>query len=108
MLKIKNHSKLNPILWNSDNSIHPEVAEVLTRISVSFMTVLSTYVGLPLDFESDVLDVFVAGSSVEYFYDKNSDIDLTLLIKADRYLERMKPDIFDGLVKFIQNFFIEK
>lgn len=108
MIRIKKHSKLNPVLWNYDNSLRSDVAEILTRIYISFMTVLSNYSGLSLDIEHDLMDVIFCGSAAEYFYDKNSDIDITLVIRADRYLKQMNPDIFDGFIKFIQVFFIEK
>lgn len=108
MHKIKNNLNLNPKIWDFDKSLRPEVAEILTRIYISFMTILSKYSGVPLDIEKDVIDVIFCGSSVEYFYNKNSDIDITIIIKPDRYLKQMHPDIFDRLIGFIQNFFTTK
>jgi hypothetical protein len=108
MFKIPNHSNLNSKLWDSDKSLRPEVADVLSRVYISFMTVLSNYFGLPLDIENDIVDIIFCGSLVGYFYDKNSDINIIIIIKPDRYLKKMRPEIFDRLAKFIINFFLTK
>ncbi|MBN1325018.1 MAG: nucleotidyltransferase domain-containing protein [Alphaproteobacteria bacterium] len=108
MFKIKNHKTLNPKLWLPDNSLRPEVAEMLNRIYISLMTVLSLYSGFPLDLEHDIIDVILCGSSKEYSYNKNSDIDITIILRPDRYLKRIKPEVFEVFIKFIRNFFIYK
>lgn len=108
MFRIHNHSKLNPKIWQSDGSMRPEVAEVLTRTYISFMTVLSVYANIPIDLENDVVDVFLCGSSVNYFYSRKSDLDLKIFIKPDRYMEKIKPDLVNNFIRFIRNFFVDK
>ncbi|MBN1325014.1 MAG: nucleotidyltransferase domain-containing protein [Alphaproteobacteria bacterium] len=108
MFKIKNQKKLNQKLWLPDNSLRPEVAETLTRIYVSFMNTLSNYFGMELDIEKDVIDVILCGSSVEYFYRKTSDIDITIILRPDRYLQNMNSEIFSKILRFVKTVFIKK
>ncbi|HNY25403.1 MAG TPA: hypothetical protein PKJ33_02555 [Alphaproteobacteria bacterium] len=108
MFRIENHEILNPKLWNSDLYLKSDVSDALIRICISFMTVLSGYAGISLDYEYDVIDVIISGSSVEYFYDKNSDIDVTIIIRPDRYLKKMRPEIFEEFLNFVKSFFIKK
>ncbi|MBN1325012.1 MAG: hypothetical protein JW974_02235 [Alphaproteobacteria bacterium] len=108
MLQIKNHKTLNPKIWLPDNSLRPEVAEMLNRIYISLMTVLSIYYNIPMDLERDVVDVILCGSSKEYFYSKKSDIDIDIILRPDRYLEKIHPDLLIKFNSFIRTFFTNK
>jgi predicted nucleotidyltransferase len=108
MIPVYNHLALNPKMWLADNVLRPAAAELSTRIFISFMTVLSTYGGLGLDLDADVKDVVLCGSCVGYNYKRKSDVDISIILRPDRYLQSMDSDTLDTLLDFVGLFFIKK
>jgi len=73
---IEKHETLNPLLWNEDNTLKPEVKEKLMQIADEFIK------GLEEDgIKMDVDDIKIVGSNCSYNYTKDSDIDLHIIAK---------------------------
>lgn len=75
------------------------------RVSIAFLTLLSKYTHIPMDMETDIDDVIICGSCVEYFYHKKSDIDLKIVLRGERYYKKMHPEILTEICKIIISFF---
>jgi len=65
-------SELNPKIWNSDNTLKPEVRQALLDIANSY------FKSLELDME--VKDVLFTGSLANYGWTDESDIDLHIIV----------------------------
>lgn len=64
---------LNPKIWNSDNTLKPEVIDHLLKITTLFNQSLS----LP---DEAVSDIVLTGSNANYNWTTNSDLDVHILI----------------------------
>lgn len=69
------HDELNPKLWNSDNTLKPEVKEKLMDTAIIWAD--------SIDMPWVVKDVRIDGSSANYNYRDDSDIDLHLVFDYD-------------------------
>lgn len=72
---IEVHDTLNPKLWNSDNTLKPEVYEKLTDIYEEFIR----FIDLPLN----IVDVEIVGSNASYNYNDTSDIDFHIIVNSE-------------------------
>jgi nicotinamide mononucleotide adenylyltransferase len=72
----KNHNQLNPMLFDGE-TLDPQVKELLLRIATMFWD------GLEVPFPFD--DVVLTGSSANYNYTNNSDIDLHIIIDFNKF-----------------------
>lgn len=89
------HDTLNPKLWNSDNTLKPEVSEKLLQIYQSFLN----YIEIPLN----VVDVNLVGSNVSYNYNDQSDLDLHIIVNNE--LSYTDGDILQQLYNAKKNAF---
>ena len=69
------HDELNPKLWNPDNTLKPEVKEKLMDTAIIWAD--------SIDMPWVVKDVRIDGSSANYNYRNDSDIDLHLVFDYD-------------------------
>lgn len=65
-------SELNPQVWESDNTLKPEVRQALLDIANSFFE--------SLELDMDVKDILFTGSLANYGWTDGSDIDLHLTV----------------------------
>ncbi len=73
MTKIRIHNDiLNPALWNADETLKPDVRQTLLKIAQDFYT--------DTELKAPVKDIQILGSSTNYNWTQNSDIDLHILI----------------------------
>lgn len=84
---VKFHDKLNPLLWDRSEHLHPEIRQKLLVIAEDFLEFLG--VG-DLDFR----DVTLSGSNAAFSYTPNSDIDLHLVVDMSR---ASHPDVYKEL-----------
>lgn len=78
---IEVHDKLNPLIWEEDNSIKPEVYDKLLAIYEEFMR----FIDIPLN----IVDVEIVGSNASYNYNENSDIDLHVIVNSEvNYIDK--------------------
>ena len=78
---IEVHDKLNPILWNEDNSMKEEVYAKLYNIAQEFLK----HIELPLN----IVDIEIVGSNASYNYNSNSDIDLHIIVNSEvNYMDK--------------------
>lgn len=89
-MAITKHKVLEPTLWKDSESLYQEVLETLLSIAWAYIDNVRCRQGLNI-FNSDVLDIFIYGSSTNYFYNKKSDIDICILFDMDKLKER-NPD----------------
>lgn len=66
-------SELNPKIWNTDNTLKPEVRQVLIDIANSYFQSLDLK-------ELKVRDVYFTGSLANYGWTDGSDIDLHIIV----------------------------
>lgn len=75
--KIEIHKKLNPLIWQEDNSLLPEVKESLLNIVKEF----KQYCDIPIS----IIDAIIVGSNASFNYTSYSDIDLHIIVNFDLF-----------------------
>lgn len=75
--KIEIHEKLNPLIWQEDNSLLPEVRESLFNVIEEF----KKYCDIPLN----IIDAFIVGSNASFNYTSYSDIDLHIIVNFELF-----------------------
>lgn len=71
---IEVHDKLNPAIWNEDNTLKSDVYDKLVEIYEEFIR----FIDIPLN----IVDVEIVGSNASYNYNENSDIDLHIIVNS--------------------------
>lgn len=89
------HNKLNPKIWNEDNTMKEDVINKLSDIAQEFIK----YVDIPLN----IVDVNVVGSNASYNYNEQSDLDLHIIVNNE--LTYTDPDILQQLYNAKKNSF---
>lgn len=87
---VKFHDSLNPVLWDNNEHLRPEVRAALLKIAEDFKEFLGVS-----DF--DLKDITISGSNAAYSYTPHSDVDLHLVVdlpKAD--LSDVYRELFDA------------
>ena len=89
---IEVHDVLNPVLWNADNTLKPEVYDKLVEIYEEFVR----FIDIPLN----IVDVEVVGSNASYNYNANSDIDLHVIVNSEvNYMDKEMLRLFYNFKK---------
>ena len=69
------HDKLNPKLWNDDNTIKTDVYKKLYDISQEFLKFI--------EISLNIVDIEIVGSNASYNYNETSDIDLHIIVNSE-------------------------
>ena len=78
---IEVHQELNPVLWERNGLMKPEVFDKLNNIANEFLD----YIELPLN----IVDIEIVGSNASYNYNENSDIDLHIIVNSEiNYIDK--------------------
>jgi len=72
--EVEIHDTLNPLIWNDDNTLKPEVAKKAKEVAQIFVDIL-TENGIKIK----VKDIHIVGSNANYNYNESSDIDIHLI-----------------------------
>lgn len=75
----KYHSHLPKKLWQK-NKINPLARQALLMIGHEYVRYLAQQIKLPIN-TIDITDVFIHGSTTNYYWDRFSDIDLCIVAK---------------------------
>ena len=75
---IEKHDTLNPLLFDENDELKPEIKEAIEKIVNHFVEDLRTD-GVKID----VKDVILVGSNVSYNYTKDSDLDVHVIVDKD-------------------------
>jgi hypothetical protein len=70
---VKFHDRLNPLLWDSRENLHPEIHSKLLKIADDFRDSLGVN-------DLELKDITISGSNAAYSYTPHSDIDLHLIV----------------------------
>ena len=70
---VKFHDRLNPLLWDSREHLHPEIHSQLIKIADDFRDSLGVN-------NLELRDITISGSNAAYSYTPHSDIDLHLIV----------------------------
>ena len=97
-MKIRKHKQLNPDIWEKNKLLKQPVSDLLMRIVSSYLESIRNIQHLDID-NSDVKDIFIYGSCVNYFYTKKSDIDMCIVIDFDS-VKKKNPDATVNLRTF--------
>jgi len=81
------HDELNPLLFDKNNKLKPNIKKQLEIITDDFIE----YMGIP---DLAVEDVIITGSNVAFTYTPHSDIDLHLLVD---FAELPESDVYKEL-----------
>ena len=76
---IEKHEELNPLLFDADKKLLPEIKEKLLAISAKFLDLLEKN-----DIKIKVDDVILTGSNANFNYTNDSDIDLHILTTLEK------------------------
>lgn len=71
---IEKHDTLNPLLFDEDDELKPEIKETIEKIVNQFVEELKTN-----DVKIEVKDIILVGSNVSYNYTKDSDLDIHII-----------------------------
>lgn len=75
---IEKHDTLNPLLFDENDELKPEIKEAIEKIVNQFVEDLKTD-GVKIE----VKDVILVGSNVSYNYTKDSDLDIHIIVDKD-------------------------
>ena len=75
---IEKHDTLNPLLFDENDELKPEIKEAIEKIVNQFVEDLKVD-GVKID----VKDVILVGSNVSYNYTKDSDLDIHIIVDKD-------------------------
>jgi hypothetical protein len=93
---VKFHDKLNPLLWDNRENLHPEIKGQLLAIAADF----GDYIGVD---NLNLKDITISGSNAAFSYTPHSDIDLHLIVDlGDEEHKDIFRELFDAK-KFIYN-----
>lgn len=95
--QIQYHKTLNPKIWLADNTMDPLVRRTIMAIAADFIDYMHA-IGFQIT-RQDILDIVIYGSNANYFYDKDSDIDVYILADLDAIQEKYKEIDFFTLYK---------
>lgn len=91
------HNKLDAHIWEPDMQMRKLVSNALQMVSWSYIAFMQR-MGYPLP-DDAILDIFVHGSSTNYYYDDTSDIDIAIIANLDG-MRAMFPNVdINGLMK---------
>lgn len=75
------HEELNPVIWDTDKTLKPEVYDKLIEIYEEFIR----FIDIPLN----IVDVEIVGSNASYNYNETSDIDLHIIVNSEvNYMDK--------------------
>ena len=93
---VKFHDKLNPLLWDKSEHLHPEIKDQLLEIAADF----ADFLGVD---NLNLKDITISGSNAAFSYTPHSDIDLHLIVDlGDEAHKDIYRELFDAK-KFIYN-----
>ena len=92
------HDKLNPKIYNEDNTMKPEVLDKLLEIANEFLE----YIELPLN----VVDIEIVGSNASFNYNENSDLDLHIIVNNE--VNYVDPNVLRELYNLKKGSFNDK
>lgn len=75
---IEKHDTLNPLLFDENDELKPEIKEAIEKIVNQFVEDLKTD-GVKIE----VKDIILVGSNVSYNYTKDSDLDIHIIVDKD-------------------------
>ena len=99
---IEKHEVLNPLLFDENDELKPEIKEAIEKIVNQFVEDLKTD-----SVKIEVKDVILVGSNVSYNYTKDSDLDIhiieysTLSNLFDQIPFALQSSIEDGTVPYL-------
>ena len=74
------HKELNPKFWDKNKKLLPEVREALGNTAMSW----AEFADIPME---AIEDVVLVGGNASYFYGKESDLDVHLVLDTDEISE---------------------
>lgn len=91
-LSLQYHDKLNPVLWQNENKLKPEVREALLKFAYAW----ADFAKIPRNM---IQHVIMTGGNANFNYTKKSDIDVHLMIDRNK--------LFDD-PKFVEEYLADK
>ena len=76
---IKSNDKLNPVIWDDDGHLKPDVREKILQIANEFKSSISDFIDL------NIIDIEIVGSNAAYNYTDKSDIDVHIITDFNDY-----------------------
>ncbi len=86
-MKIKLHKHLDQKMWDKEDNIRSEVSDMLLSIAWAYIDYIRNEYDMPI-YNSDIADIFVFGSMTQLFYDKQSDIDVCIVLNLDKVTQQ--------------------
>ena len=97
-MKIKLHKNLDKKIWDNTNNIRPVVRDMLLSIAWAYIDYVRNEYEINIT-NSDIKDILVFGSTTQLFYDKQSDIDVCIVLDMD-HIKQQHPTInIDRMLK---------
>lgn len=90
-MKIKLQKYLDRKIWDKEDNIKSDVSDMLLSIAWAYIDYIRNEYDMPI-YNSDIADIFVFGSITQLFYDKQSDIDVCIVLNLNR-VEKQFPNL---------------
>ena len=72
--EVEIHTTLNPLIWNEDETLKPEIEEKVRSVVKTFVDILTEN-----KIRIKVVDIYLVGSNANYNYNESSDIDIHII-----------------------------
>lgn len=82
-MTIVKHNYLEPHLFNRNEKLKTPVRDMLLKIANCYIDYIRDHKGYEIQSE-DIKDIFIYGSSTNYFYNKKSDIDMCIVFDLSK------------------------
>ena len=76
--EVEVHTTLNPLIWNEDETLKPEIEEKVRSVVKTFVDILTEN-----KIRIKVVDIYLVGSNANYNYNESSDIDIHIIADED-------------------------
>ena len=97
-MKIKLHKHLDRKIWDKNENITPQVSDMLLSIAWAYIDYVRNEYNMHIR-NIDIKDIFVFGSITQLFYDKQSDIDMCIVLNLDAVEEQFPNSNIEKMLK---------
>ncbi len=100
------HPQLEPKLWMKNGKLNQLASNALQMAAWDYIAFMQN-AGISLN-DSDIIDIFIHGSTTNYYYDESSDIDICIVANLDNMQSGMPGCDLHAIAKAMQNSWMRK
>jgi len=93
-------------VWTADEKLNEAVRAQILRYAYIFLDFIAESFYVQFDYEKDLKDIMLVGSSTNYFYTSASDLDIHILMDTSKILKVCSPRVANDFSVFLEEQFI--